>query len=245
MNKSSSLVYGLRAVLETIKSGQHLERIFLQKNLKGDVVKELMYEIHRSGTPLSKVPVERLHKLTKKNHQGVVALSSPIQYHTIEYLVPEIYEKGESPFFLILDEITDVRNFGAIARSAECFGVHGMIIPIKGSAQINEDAIKTSVGALNYLPVCRTMQLVSTVEFLQSSGIKVVACSEKGSKTIKEVDYQGPIAIVMGSEEHGISNEVMNLADEIVQIPMTGEVASLNVSTASGIILYEATRQRS
>ncbi len=244
MNKKSSLVYGLRAVIETIKSGQHLERVFLQKNLRSDLVKELMYEVHQSGTPLSKVPVERLNKLTRKSHQGAVALASPIQYHSIDHLVPEVYEKGENPFFLVLDEITDIRNFGAISRSAECMGVHGVIIPIKGSAQINEDAIKTSAGALNYLPVCRTAHLVETIRFLKTSGVKIIACSEKGAKMAHEADYSGPLAIVMGSEEYGISKEVMVLADEIVQIPMKGQVASLNVSTATGIILYEALRNR-
>lgn len=244
MNKKSNLIYGLRAVIETIRSGQHLERVFIQKNLKGDLVKELMLMIHQSNTPLSKVPVERINKLTRKNHQGVVALASPIQYANLEHLVPEIFERGEVPFLLALDEITDVRNFGAIARSAECLGAHGIVIPVKGGAQVNEDAIKTSVGALNYIPVCRIPHLGDSIEYLKSSGIQVVACSEKGDKTIKEADFTSPSVIVMGSEEQGIRPEIIQLADEVVKVPMLGRIESLNVSVAAGMILYEAVRQR-
>ena len=160
MNKKSDIIYGIRTVIEAVKSGQHLERVFIQKSLKGDLYKELMLELHQTSTPISKVPSERIDKFTKKNHQGVVALISPVQYHTLEHLVPELYEKGRNPLILILDEITDIRNFGAIARTAECLGVDAIVIPSRGGAQINEDAVKTSAGAFNYLPVCREKNLL-------------------------------------------------------------------------------------
>ncbi len=245
MIKKQDLIYGIRAVIEALKSGQHLERIFIQKTLKGDLIKELMFEIHQSKTPLSKVPPERINKFTKKNHQGVVALISPIQYSNLEHLVLEVYERGEVPLFLLLDEITDVRNFGAIARTAECMGVHGVVIPIKGGAQVNEDAIKTSAGALNYLPVCREKSLLEAVEFLKASGISIISCTEKSESTIHQADFKSPSAIIMGSEEKGISEELLSLSDQNSKIPMTGKIESLNVSVAAGMILYEAHRQRS
>ena len=239
-----NIIYGIRAVIEAIHSGQHLERIFMQKGLKGDLVKELMLEIHQSKTPLSKVPIERINKITRKNHQGVVALISPIQYGNLDYLVPEIFEKGEIPLILLLDEITDVRNFGAIARTAECLGVHGMVIPTRGGAQVNEDAIKTSAGALNHLPVCREKNLIESVGFLQGSGIQVIACTEKSKVPIDQLDFNHPVAIIFGSEENGISNELLEKCDHKVSIPMEGNIASLNVSVAAGMILYELSRQR-
>ncbi len=245
MIKKQDLIYGIRVVVEALKSGQHLERIFIQKNLKGDLIKELMYEIHQSKTPLSKVPAERINKFTKKNHQGVVALISPIQYSNLEHLVPDVYERGEVPLFLLLDEITDVRNFGAIARTAECLGVHGIVIPIRGGAQVNEDAIKTSAGALNYLPICREKNLIEAVDFLKGSGINIVSCTEKSDATIQEADFKAPTAIIMGSEEKGISNELISLSDQKCKIPMIGKIESLNVSVAAGMILYEVNRQRS
>ncbi len=244
MIKKQDLIYGIRVVVEALKSGQHLERIFIQKNLKGELIKELMYEIHQSRTPLSKVPAERINKFTKKNHQGVVALISPIQYSNLEHLVPEIYERGEIPLFLLLDEITDVRNFGAIARTAECMGVQGLVIPIRGGAQVNEDAIKTSAGALNYLPVCREKNLVEAVEFLKESGINIISCTEKSEGTITDAEFKSPSAIIMGSEEKGISDELLSLSDQKCKIHMTGKIESLNVSVAAGMILYEANRQR-
>lgn len=244
MNKKSDIIYGIRVVIEALRSGQHLERIFIQKNLKGDLIKDLMYEIHQSKTPVSKVPTERINNFTTKNHQGVVALTSPIQYATLEHLIPELYEKGETPLLLLLDEITDVRNFGAIARTAECMGVHGIVIPIKGGAQVNEDAIKTSAGALNYIPICREESLAKAVTFLKESGISIVSCTEKSKQRVDEVHFTSPVAVVMGSEEKGIANEILELSDQSCKIAMTGKIESLNVSVASGVILYEANRQR-
>lgn len=244
MNKKSDIIYGIRAVIEAVKSGQHLERVFIQKNLKGDLYKELMLELHQSSSPISKVPIERINKFTKKNHQGVVALISPIQYHSLEHLIPELFEQGKNPLLLILDEITDVRNFGAIARTAECLGVHGIIIPIRGGAQVNEDAVKTSAGAFNYLPVCRENNLIDAARFLQESGISLIACSEKTNNSLKDIDFTLPTAIIMGSEERGISPTLMELASDIAKVPMSGNIESLNVSVATGMALYEVARQR-
>ena len=245
MNNKSDIIYGIRSVIEALKSGQHLERVFIQKNLKGDLYKELMLELHHGTTPISMVPIERINKFTRKNHQGVVALISPIQYHSLHHLVPELFEKGENPLIVLLDEITDVRNFGAIARTAECLGVHGMVIPIKGGAQVNEDAVKTSAGAFHYLPVCREKSLQEAAQFLLESGFSLIACSEKTDKYLSEMDFTGPTVLIMGSEERGISEELMNLAHGIAKINMTGKIESLNVSVATGMALYEIQRQRS
>ena len=244
MNKKSDLIYGIRAVLEAVKSGRHLERVFVQKDLKGDLIKELMKELHKRPTPISKVPVERVNKLTRKNHQGVVALISPVQYHQMDHLVPALFEKGKVPLLLLLDEITDVRNFGAIARTAECLGVDGIIIPLRKGAQINEDGIKTSAGAFHYLPVCREKSLPDAIRYLQQCGINIVACTEKSSKLLREVDYNLPTAIVIGSEEYGISREIVDLSNDTVKVAMEGKISSLNVSVATGMVLYEAHRQR-
>ncbi|WP_425392974.1 23S rRNA (guanosine(2251)-2'-O)-methyltransferase RlmB [Ekhidna sp.] len=244
MNKKSDIIYGLRTVIEAVKSGQHLERVFIQKNLKGDLYKELMLELHQTSTPISKVPAERINKFTKKNHQGVVALISPVQYHSLEHLIPKLYEEGKNPLILILDEITDVRNFGAIARTAECLGVDGIVIPSRGGAQINEDAVKTSAGAFNYLPVCRERSLIDAVRFLLDSGISVVSCSEKTEKTLDQINFTIPTAIIMGSEERGISPELIDLSNEIAKVPMIGSIESLNVGVAAGMALYEVQRQR-
>ncbi|MFK7953162.1 MAG: 23S rRNA (guanosine(2251)-2'-O)-methyltransferase RlmB [Ekhidna sp.] len=244
MNNKSDLIYGIRAVVEALRSGQHLERVFIQKNLKGDLIKELMFELHQTTTPISKVPVERINKFTRKTHQGVVALISPIQYHTLGNLVPDLFEKGENPLLLILDEVTDVRNFGAIARTAECLGVHGIVIPIRGGAQVNEDSVKTSAGAFNYLPICRERNLLDAIRFLKESGFNVVACTEKTNNHLSSIDFVGPTAIIMGSEETGISDVTLELASVKAKVPMTGKIESLNVSVATGMALYEVQRQR-
>lgn len=244
MNKKSDIIYGMRTVIEAVKSGQHLERVFIQKSLKGDLYKELMLELHQTSTPISKVPSERIDKFTRKNHQGVVALISPVQYHTLEHLVPQLYEQGKNPLLIILDEITDIRNFGAIARTAECLGADGIVIPSRGGAQINEDAVKTSAGAFNYLPVCREQNLLDAARYLKESGINIISCSEKTKKTLDQMDFTSPTAIVMGSEERGISSELLELSDAIARVPMSGSIESLNVGVAAGMALYEVQRQR-
>lgn len=244
MNKKSDIIYGIRTVIEAVKSGQHMERVFIQKSLKGDLYRELMLELHQTSTPISKVPVERINKFTKKNHQGVVALISPVQYHTLDQIVPQLFEDGKNPLVLILDEITDIRNFGAIARTAECMGVHALVIPSRGGAQINEDAVKTSAGAFNYLPVCREKNLIDAARFLQESGYTIISCSEKTKKVLGKMDFTGPTAIIMGSEESGISDELLELSNHVAKVPMTGSIESLNVGVAAGMALYEVQRQR-
>lgn len=241
---NQSMVFGIHSVLETLRSGKEVEKIFLQKGLRNEHSQEISQLARTRGIPLSVVPQEKLHRVTRKNHQGVICFVSPINYAPIEEVVASIFEKGEDPFILVLDGITDVRNFGAIARSAECAGVHAIVIPSKNSAQVNEDAMKTSVGAFNFIPVCRVPYLDKAVQYLQQSGISVVTCTEKATKSVYNFSYKTPIAVVMGSEETGVSSEIRKLSDQEVKIPMQGKISSLNVSVASSIILFEAVRQR-
>ena len=242
--ESNQLVFGIRAVIEAIKSGQEIESLYIQRGLKGDIFHELKALITEYQLSAQQVPVEKLNRLTPKNHQGVVAFISPISYQKIEDIIPMIYENGEVPLVLLLDGITDVRNLGAIARTAACSGVHAIVVPSKGSAQINPDTIKTSAGALYTIPVCRVESLSKTARFLQESGLQLVACTEKTEDYLYKPDYTAPTAIIMGSEEDGISNDLIRISDHLAKIPMFGEIESLNVSVSSGIILYEAVRQR-
>ena len=238
------MVFGVHSVLETLRSGKEVEKIFLQKGLRNEHSQEVSQLARNRNIPLSIVPQEKLHRITKKNHQGVICFVSPINYAPLENVVAGIFEKGEDPFILVLDGITDVRNFGAIARSAECAGVHAIVIPSKNSAQVNEDAMKTSVGAFNFIPVCRVHHLEKAIDYLQQSGISVVTCTEKATKNIYNFNYKSPIAIVMGSEETGVSDEIRKIANQEVKIPMKGQISSLNVSVATSIIAFEAVRQR-
>lgn len=242
--ESNQHVYGIRAVMEAIESGKEIESLFIQRGLGGGLWNDLKQMLKEHSIGFQQVPIEKLNRITRKNHQGVIAVISPITYHRIENIVPMIYERGEVPLLLILDGITDVRNLGAIARSAECAGVHALVVPSKGSAEINPDAIKTSAGALYKIDVCREENLSNTVRFLQESGIKVVVCTEKTEENIYTTDFSGPIALIMGSEEKGVSNDLIRTADDLAKIPMFGEIGSLNVSVATGIVLYEALRQR-
>ncbi|RZK45555.1 MAG: 23S rRNA (guanosine(2251)-2'-O)-methyltransferase RlmB [Pedobacter sp.] len=242
--ENNAFVFGIRAVIEAIRAGKEIETIYIQRNLSGNLLLELKAELNGSTIPVSTVPVEKLNRMTTKNHQGVIAVVSPIPFQNIEDIIPVIYEMGETPLVLILDSITDVRNMGAIARTAECAGVHAIVVPSRSSAQINADAIKTSAGALFTIPVCRHASLHKVVLFLQESGLQVVACTEKTDDMIYAPDYTLPTAIVMGSEDEGISNDIMRVADHLAKIPMAGGIASLNVSVSAGIILYEAVRVR-
>lgn len=237
-------VFGIRAVMEAIESGKEIESLFIQRGLSGHLFQELKQVLKEHQIAYQQVPIEKLDRITRKNHQGVIAVISPITYQQVEHVVPLIYEKGEVPLLLILDGITDVRNLGAIARSAECAGVHALVVPKRGSAEINPDAIKTSAGALYKIDVCREEDLTQTVRFLQDSGVKVVVCTEKTSDTIYQQDYTGPLALIMGSEDEGVSNQLIRIADGLAKIPMMGEIGSLNVSVASGVVLFEAVRQR-
>jgi 23S rRNA (guanosine2251-2'-O)-methyltransferase len=243
-NNNNQFIFGIRAIIEAITSGKDIETLYVQRGLTGDLYQELKKIIAEYQLSAQFVPVEKLDRMTPKNHQGAVAVISPITYHKVENIIPEIYEKGEVPLILVLDSVTDVRNMGAIARTAECAGVHAIVIPGKGSAQINADAVKTSAGALYKIPVCRHDNFVQTVKFLQESGLQIVCCTEKTNDYIYKPDYTAPTAIVMGSEDEGIRNELIRSADHLAKIPMFGEIESLNVSVSAGVILYEAIRQR-
>jgi 23S rRNA (guanosine2251-2'-O)-methyltransferase len=238
------MIYGIRAIIEALDEGQDLEKVFVQKNLKGELIKVLMPKLTKTDSPISKVPVEKLNQFTGKNHQGVVAFVSPVKYHDLPNLLASTFEQGKTPFFLVLDRVTDVRNFGAIARSAEALGAHGIVIPTKNAAQINADSMKTSAGALTKIPVCRVPELSESINYLQSSGCQIIACSEKGDRAVYGQQLHDPIALIFGSEEDGISKEIVQYADAHVKIPLNGKIASLNVSAAVAICLYEVVRQR-
>jgi 23S rRNA (guanosine2251-2'-O)-methyltransferase len=242
--EDEKLIFGTRAVIEALDAGKEIEKILLQKGLSNQLYNQLRQALRGQTIPLQFVPPEKLSRLTKSNHQGVIAYLTEITYYSTEDLLPEVFEKGKTPFLLMLDRITDVRNFGAIARSAECAGVDFIIIPSRGAAQINGDAIKTSAGALHRLKVCREDNLKKTIDYLKESGLQIVACHEKTEDSIYDADLTKPSVIIMGSEENGISNEYIKKSDMQVKIPMPGEIASLNVSVATGIILFEAVKQR-
>ena len=241
---NEQLIYGTRAVMEAVNAGKDIEKIFIQKGVNNCLVNELRQLLAKNNIPFLVVPDFKLNKLTKGNHQGVVCVLSSITYHKTEDIIPMIFERGEVPLFLMIDRVTDVRNVGAMARTAACAGVHAIIIPDQGSAQLNADAIKTSAGALHNILVCRENNLKLTIEYLKGSGIKIVAATEKASQPYFTSDLKVPCCIIMGSEDSGISPEYLKRADEKVLIPMNNVVQSLNVSVAAGIILFEAYRQR-
>lgn len=242
--KNEEFIYGIRPVAEAIKSGLEIDRVLLRKGLKSSMTGEIMALCKEYGVFFQFVPVEKLNRITGKNHQGVIALTSRISYHQLEQVLPAVFEKGEVPLLLVLDSVTDVRNFGAIARSAECAGVHAIVIPQQGSAQVNEEAVRTSAGALLRIPVCRVQKLREAAGYLMESGVMLVGASEKGNDQYFSADLTTPVAFIMGSEEKGISSELMELCGKLVKIPMKGEIASLNVSVAAGVLLFEAVRQR-
>ncbi|GAB3297762.1 hypothetical protein GCM10027511_12740 [Hymenobacter humi] len=245
-DRSIDMLFGLRPILEALSAGRTLEKIFLLRGTKNSLVADISAAARAAGIPVQLVPSEKLDGLTRKNHQGAVAFVSPIDYAPLENIVSGLFEEGKVPFLLLLDRITDVRNFGAIARTAECLGVQAIVVPGRGAAQINGDALKTSAGALNLLPVCRENNLQESIRFLQQSGVTVVACTEKADEAVgsAEVDFTGPVAVLMGSEEDGISPELLRLADVKLKVPMAGQIQSLNVSVAAGIMLFEVARQR-
>ena len=229
--------------MEAIEAGREIEKVFLKKGTSNPAILDIKRTLKGKRIPFQEVPPEKLFRLTRKNHQGVIALLSPIEYQNFEEVVRRVIESGETPLVLVLDRVSDVGNFGAICRSAECAGVHAILIPIKGSAQINSYAVKSSAGAIFNIPICRTGHILSEVRQLKESGLKVLACSEKGTDTIYGSDLSGPMAIIMGSEEDGIGEGLMELASSHVNIPMAGSTGSLNVSVATGIVLFERLRQ--
>jgi 23S rRNA (guanosine2251-2'-O)-methyltransferase len=239
MNRTDKPVFGIRAIEEAIDAGREIERIFIKKGLQGDLYKSFLKKVKDQNIPFQLVPIEKLNRITRKNHQGVIAFISPIEYQSIEQIIPMLYEEGKEPFILVLDHITDVRNFGAIARTAECAGVHALVMPERGGAPVNADAIKTSAGALHTLPVCRVNSLADTLRFLKNSGLSIVAATEKGANDYATADYAGPKCLIMGAEDVGVAKELLDLADIKSKIPLFGDIASLNVSVATGIMLYE------
>jgi 23S rRNA (guanosine2251-2'-O)-methyltransferase len=242
--ENDNMIFGLRPIIEALKSGKQIDKLLVQNGLKNELFGEMMSLLKKHNVVYQYVPVEKLNRLTSKNHQGVVGYISSIEYSKIEKVLPMVFDAGKTPLILILDRITDVRNFGAIARTAECAGVDAIIIPARGAAQINADAIKTSTGALHKIPVCKEDNLKDVIHYLRESGLQVIACTEKTTDMYYAQDYTLPVAIMMGSEEDGISPEFLKLADAHAKIPLMGKIGSLNVSVAAGVILYEAVKQR-
>lgn len=243
--KKNTRIFGIHPVLEALKKNQALDKIFLQKGLRGEAIKNIETQAKQNNVQLSYVPVEKLDRLAKhQNHQGVVANGSPIHFSEMETLVPQIMEQTPTPLFLLLDEITDVRNLGAIIRTAECTGVHAIILPQHGGAAINEETVKTSAGAIFNLPICKTAHLKDAMFFLQSYEVQLVAATEKTDQLLYDMDFTKPTAIIMGSEGKGISPSILKLMDQKAKLPLLGKTSSLNVSVACGAFLYEAVRQR-
>ncbi|MDC2975148.1 23S rRNA (guanosine(2251)-2'-O)-methyltransferase RlmB [Bacteroidota bacterium] len=236
-------IYGIRAVIEAINSSKDIDKVFIQTGLKGKLIGQLESIIRKNKINFSYVPTQKLDRLSKKNHQGVIARIAPIKFYTIESF-SEVIEKSKNPFILILDQINDVRNFGAIIRTAEISGVDGIIIQNSSSAPVNSDTIKTSAGAIFNIPICKVNHIKDAIYHLQSMNISIISASEKSEKNIYDVDLKGPLAIIMGSEHKGINKSVINLSNESVKLPMYGKIESLNVSVACGIFLYEVVRQR-
>ena len=244
MVEKSELIFGVRAVIEAIQAGKDIDKILVKRDIQSDLSKELFAALKGTQIPVQRVPVERINKITRKNHQGVVAFVSAIAYQKTEDLVPFLFEQGKNPFFVMLDGVTDVRNFGAIARTCECAGVDAVIIPMTNSVSVNADAVKTSAGALHKLPVCRERNLTETLRYLKECGFRLIAATEKGDYDYSKADYKGPLCLIMGAEDRGVSYDNLALCDEWVRIPMRGTIESLNVSVAAGVLIYEAVKQR-
>ncbi|WP_299431295.1 23S rRNA (guanosine(2251)-2'-O)-methyltransferase RlmB [uncultured Maribacter sp.] len=237
-------IYGIRAIIEAIESESTIDKVFLQKGLKGDLYRELESLIRKNGINSSYVPIEKLNRLTKNNHQGAVANISPINFYSMEELIEKTENKETPALFLLLDQLSDVRNFGAIIRTAECTGVDGIIIQKKGAAPVTADTIKTSAGAAFKVPIAKVGHIKDAVFHLQASGIKVISATEKTENTIYDVNFKEPIAIIMGAEDRGISPSIIKASDYAAKLPLLGEIESLNVSVACAVFLYEVVRQR-
>jgi 23S rRNA (guanosine2251-2'-O)-methyltransferase len=242
--EKSEMIFGTRAVMEAIKAGREIEKIFVQAGLNNDLIKELIQVAKHNGVPFTFVPQAKLNRLSTKNHQGVICQLATVSYANLEGIIDKAFQEGRAPFLLIVDRVTDVRNFGALARTAECAGLDAIIMSDSGNAPITGDAMKTSAGALSHLPVCRVKDMKRTLHFLRESGIQIIACTEKASDTLYDIDLNTPLALIMGSEEDGISPQLLKDADRLAKIPMRGKISSLNVSVAAGIAIYEALRQR-
>lgn len=237
------IIFGIRAVIEAVSAGREFNKILIQRGLQKELFFELKEALKGMDYPLQFVPIEKLNSVTQQNHQGVIAYVSPVTYYKIENVIDELLESGKKPFILVLDRLTDVRNFGAIARTAECEGVDAIVIPSKGSVQVTPDAIKTSAGALNRIKVCKADKLKDALFYIQQSGIRLIACTEKSKIPLYETNLRGSVAIILGSEQDGITSDLINMSDISCKIPMAGKIASLNVSVAAGMVLYEKIRQ--
>jgi 23S rRNA (guanosine2251-2'-O)-methyltransferase len=242
--EKKDMIYGTRAVIEAIRAGREVEKIMVQTGLSNDLIKELLAIAKEHQVPVIQTHADKLKRLSSKNHQGVISFLSSVTYASLDNIIHKAYSEGRDPFVLLLDRVTDVRNFGAIARTAECAGIDAIVISEKGNAPITSDAMKTSAGALSHLPVCREKDLKTTLKFLRENGIRIIACTEKAGDYLYKLNLTGPIAIIMGSEEDGISDVLIRDADDLASIPLKGEIGSLNVSVAAGIALYEVVRQR-
>jgi 23S rRNA (guanosine2251-2'-O)-methyltransferase len=242
--ENNQQIFGIRAIIEALEAGQTIDKVFIQKELQGDLAKKLLRALKTHQVNFSYVPVEKLAKFDAKNHQGAMAQIAPINFVELEPMVEAVLESGKTPLFLMLDQISDARNFGAIIRTAACIGVDGIIIPKTGSAPVNADTVKTSAGGVFHVPICKVNHLKDAIYFLQASGIQVVAATEKAEKTLYQADLKSPTAIIMGSEDRGINPSVLAIIDQKVKLPMVGQIGSLNVSVACGAFLYECLRQR-
>ena len=242
--EKNEMIFGVRAVIEAIQAGKEIDKIIIKRDMQSELSKELFAVLKGTMIPVQRVPIERINRITRKNHQGVIAYLSSITYQKTEDLVPFLFEEGKNPLLIMLDGITDVRNFGAIARTCECAGVDAVIIPSKNSVSVNADAIKTSAGALHTLPVCREQNLTQTIKYLKESGFKIVAATEKGDYDYTKANYTDPVCIIMGAEDTGVPYDHLALCDEWIKIPMKGSIESLNVSVAAGVLIYEAVKQR-
>ncbi|KGN71065.1 RNA methyltransferase [Porphyromonas gulae] len=242
--KNDKMIFGLHSISEAFEAGKEIDKIFIRRGLKTEQTDAIIREAAERCVPVMHVPTEKLDRLTTKNHQGVVAILSAIEYTRLDQLIPMLYEEGKAPFLLLLDGITDVRNFGAIARTAECAGVDAIIIPERGSVSVGGDAIKTSAGALHRIPVCRVTSIPGAIRSLQEYGIRIVAASEKAADLYTDVPMELPLGIVLGAEDVGPSPDTLRMADGIVAIPQMGSIGSLNVSVAAGIVIYEVVRQQ-
>ena len=239
------IIFGIRAIVEAITAGKEVDKVFIQKEISGELMKDLMKVMKRNSINFSYVPVEKLNRLTPSNHQGAVASISPIAFMDLETLIEATLEKNQKPLFLILDQLSDARNFGAIIRTAECTGVNGIIVQKSRSAPVNGDTVKTSAGAVFNVPISKVEHIKDAIYLLQANGIKTVAATEKCDQNIYDLQLNEPLAIIMGSEERGVNPSVLKIVDEKAKLPMFGTIGSLNVSVACGAFLYETVRQRS
>jgi len=237
-------LYGVHPMMEALKAGKEFDKILLQKGINSNAFRELFQAIRKAEIHFQYVPIQKLDRITRKAHQGVIGFASLVSYMPVEEVVTSVFESGKNPLVIILDKVTDVRNLGAISRTAECAGADAIVFPFQNAAQINSDAIKSSAGALMKIPLCRERNLKEAIITLKNSGLKIIAATEKADNLYYKTDFTVPMALIMGSEGSGVSEEYLKLADDYVAIPLMGEIESLNVSNAASILIYETVRQR-